>query len=126
MTSRFTWLSFIVVIAIGVSPSVMAQSSTKVVYLRGMFRDGKRLFFAVESPDLKTIRRFELNGTAKISLLFPKPPFGRYVHRNVTTRRFADVFSGKDRKEPQPLTLKSLFQASFRAAKITSLTQLNR
>ena len=90
-----------------------------------MFRDGKRVYFAVESADLKTIRRFELAGTAKIRLFFPKPPYGKYEPRYVTVRRLADLFSGKVTKPPQPLTFKSPFLMTVRGAKIVLLEQRN-
>ena len=124
MTSRFIWLSL--VLLAGVSGSVTGQTSTKSVYLRGMFRDGRRVFFAVESADLKTIRRYELASTARIRLYLPRPPYGRYEPRYVTVRRFTDLFSGKDKKPPQPLTLKSPFQMTVRAGKIVSLAQIQR
>jgi hypothetical protein len=124
MTSRFIWLSL--ALLAGVSVSAMGQTSTKTVYLRGMFRDGKRVFFAVESAELKTIRRYQLASTARIRLYLPRPPYGKYEPRYVTVRRFTDLFSGKDKRAPQPLTLKSPFTMTVRAAKIVSLAQIQR
>jgi hypothetical protein len=88
-----------------------------------MSRQGKRIFFATESVDFKTVRRFELASSARIRLYFPSLPYGNLEQRRVTYQRFVALFTRKDKRQPQPVTFKSPFIIAIRNQRITELTQ---
>ena len=120
--SRSIWRSVWLIVALLLPVGAICQE-TKIVYLRAMSREGKRVYFATESADLKTIRRLELAGTARVRLYFPRPPFGKLERKPATAARFVALFARKDKKFPQPVTLQSPFTITVRGHKITSLEQ---
>lgn len=118
------WRSAAALFAVAAIASPAAcQVSQKVVFLRAMSRAGKRVYFAAESVDLKSIRRFELANTAKVRLFFPRPPYGHLEQRYVTQKRFLDLFMRKDKKQPQPASFKSPFVITVKNQTITSIAQ---
>ena len=121
--SRFTWLSLIVTVVGPLTHATAGSQETKSVYLRAMGREGNRIFFVTETADLKTLRRFEAAETAKVSLYFPKPPFGKMEPKSVPFRRFVALYMRKDKKPPQPAALSGLFTITLRRQRITAFEQ---
>lgn len=122
--SKSTWLklgAFLLLLVI--AESAAGQTTWKTVYLRAMSREGKRIYLAVETADLRTIRRFEVSRNARVRLYFAKPPFGNLEQRTVTVKRFVAIFTRKDRKPPQPTTLKGPFLITLQGQKITAIEQ---
>ena len=126
--SKFTWLKYVItagLLLLAVTPdsAASAQVEWKKVFIRGMSREGKRVFFATETANLGIIRRFEVSRSPRIRLYFPRPPFGKLEQRSVSLKRFMDLIMRKDKKQPQPTTLKTPFVITLRGQKITAIDQ---
>ena len=122
--SKSTWLSLgSFTIALLSLVSATPAENTKLVFIRALAREGRRVYVTTETVDLHTIRRFEVTSSARIRLQFPRPPYGNLEFRTVTLNRFIALYGGKDKKKPQPTTLKSPFSITLRGQKITAIQQ---
>ena len=126
--SKSTWLKSLVILILLLSAGMTSSAASvqvewKKVFIRGMSREGKRVYFATETANLGIIRRFEVSRSPRIRLYFPRPPYGNMEQRSVTLKRFMDLFMRKDKKRPQPTSLKTPFLITLRGQRITAIDQ---